>query len=111
MAEVSEYARRADLDHLERSLRQDLLDTERLLRNRDDEKERGLRAEFVDAIERSDKRARDGFAEVKGMLEEQNKFIMRQRFRWVTWRRDLLGLFLAGGAASLFLHFVFRIPL
>lgn len=108
---MSEYATRADLDRVHQSLSKDLLDTERLLRDRDDEKERALRAELLAAIERSDQRTSSGFTEVKGMLEEQNRFIMRRRFAWSTWRRDLLGLAVSGVAVSVALHFVFGVAL
>lgn len=101
----TEYATRDDL----RVLRDDLRDTERLLRDRDDEKERMLRAEFIQAIEASDARHLHRFDKIDATLEAQNRYIMKKRFEWPTWRRDTAGLFFGTLLAVVIGRFVFGI--
>lgn len=108
---MTEYATRAELDGVDRRLellRRDQQETERILRDRDDEKERGLRSEFLDAIRVSDEASRERFDKIDETLAEQNKWIMRRRFAWVKPRREFvvltLGTFAAMALAYLFLR-------
>lgn len=106
---VGDYATRGDLDGVREALTRDLRDTERLLRDRDDERERLLRAEFVAAVSAATAASERRFDHIDEVLSEQNKYIMRRRFSWSTWRRDTLALTLSGVAVALVLHFVFGI--
>lgn len=108
-ARTNDYATRADLDRIHQSLSRDLLETERLLRERDDEKERSLRAEFVDALDRSDGRTRQGFIEVKAMLEQQNRWIMRDRFAWAKDRKNVILMIAAALSAALIARYLFGV--
>lgn len=101
----SEFATREDLRRLESDLR----DTERILRDRDDEKERMLRAEFVQAIDMSDARVAQRFDKIDQTLEIQNRYIMKKRFEWKTWRRDTGALFVGTILASVIVKVVFGI--
>ena len=103
------FATHEDLDRRAEAITRDLRDTERILRDRDDDKERALRAEFLQAVRDSDKRAQDRFDKIDATLDEQNKYIMRRRFVWASWRRDTLALLVSGLAVSLILHFAFGI--
>lgn len=102
---VSEFATREDLRRLESDLR----DTERILRDRDDEKERMLRAEFVQAIEVSDARVVRRFDRIDQTLEAQNRYIMKKRFEWKTWRRDTGALFIVTILASVIAKVIFGV--
>lgn len=101
----SDFATKEDI----RVLQQDLRDTERLLRDRDDDKERMLRAEFVQAIEASDTRAASRFDKIDMTLEAQNRFIMKKRFEWPTWRRDTAALLIGTLLAMIIAKLVFGI--
>lgn len=105
MSDLSHLATRDELIAVTRDLR----DTERMLRDRDDEKERLLRAEFVAALNMSDERSQKRFDKIDNTLAEQNKYIMKRRLEWPTWRRDTLALFVAALSGSLALHFGFGI--
>lgn len=108
---MADYATRAELDRLGDRLTRDLRDTERLLRDRDDEKERQLRAEFIQAVQDSERRTHDRLDSIDNHLTEQDRWIMRRRFVWTKWRRDLSALTAASVVAALILHYFFHIPL
>jgi hypothetical protein len=104
---VAEYATKDDLAELRRDLRE----TERILRERDEQKERQLRAEFVDAVRHSDERTDRHFRDLETHLDRQDEFIMRRRFTWSTWRRDVARFAAASVVATLVLHFLFGVAL
>lgn len=107
---MADCATREELDRLGDRLTRDLRDTERLLRDRDDDKERQLRAEFIQAVQDSERRTHDRLDSIDNHLTEQDRWIMRRRFVWRTWRRDLLGATIAA-LAALFIYYGFHIQL
>lgn len=106
-----DYATRGDLDHLRDQLNRDLRDTERLLRDRDDDKERQLRAEFIQAVQDSERRTHDRLSDIDAHLTAQDAYLMRRRLIWPNWRRDLAALTLSTVVAGLVLHFGFHVPI
>lgn len=107
---AGDYATREELDRRAEAILRDLRDTERLLRDRDDEKERILRAEFIQAVQASEDRMHDRLDGIDQHLTEQDRWLMRRRFVWRTWRRDLLGATIAA-LAALFIYYGFHIQL
>lgn len=109
---VAEYATRGELEGVDRrveDLRRDLQNTERILRDRDEEKERSLRAEFVEAVRASEDRSHERFDKLDAHLERQDAYIMRRRFRFAKPRMDVLVLAVGTLAAMVFAHFLFGI--
>lgn len=116
MASGSEYATRDEVE----AVRRDLRDTERLLRDRDDEKERILRAEFVQAINESDARHDARFDKIDNTLDDQTEMMKQQSDEklekaeeraeiWPNFWRTLALFALATIVATLALHFGFGV--
>lgn len=70
---ADDYATNVRVDALVAAIRQDLLDTERLLRDRDDQVQATLRAEFKDEIAVLRSAQEEDFEDIKGRLSWQNK--------------------------------------
>lgn len=101
----SDYATHDDLDNLRRDLR----DTERLLRDRDDEKERGLRAEFLTAVKDSEDRLHGRLDGLEEHLDQQDEVLAKKAEVWPSFWRSLLLFCAASVVAALILHFIFHV--
>lgn len=110
MAPGADYATRDELD----DLRRDLVNTERLLRDRDDQKQAELRAEFIKAIQASDERHDQRFDKIDDTLEHQNEMMAQKaedaekdeeakKQVWPTWWRTVALYVIATVMAALLL--------
>lgn len=70
---ADDYATNTRVDALVAAIRQDLLDTERLLRDRDDQVQTTLRAEFKEEIASLRQAQEEDFDDIKVRLSWQNK--------------------------------------
>lgn len=70
---ADDFATNVRVDALVAAIRQDLLDTERLLRDRDDQVQATLRAEFKDEIATLRQAQEEDFDDIKVRLSWQNK--------------------------------------
>lgn len=109
MSEGSDFATNERVDRLVGDLRKDLLDTERLLRDRDDEKEKQLRAEFLTAVKDSEDRLHGRLDGVDAHLTRQDEYLMTKADIWPNVWRSMMALALASVAAAIILHFGFNI--
>lgn len=106
---MSDFATNERLDDLVGKLRDDLLATERLLRDRDDEKEHILRTEFVAAVQASEDRTHKRLDDIDQHLNDQDTLLNEKAQVWPTFWRTLLLFAMATVVASLVLHFGFHV--
>lgn len=104
-----DYATNSRVDGLVGELRKDLLATERLLRDRDDEKEKGLRAEFVAAVQASEDRTHSRFDGIEAHLDKQDEILLAKSEVWPAFWRSLVLFAAASIIAALTLHFGFHV--
>lgn len=109
MTEGSDFATNERVDRLVGDLRKDLLDTERLLRDRDDEKEQQLRSEFLVAVKDSEDRLHGRLDGVDAHLTRQDEYLLGRQINWPkTWVGAGVGA-VSMIAAYAALHFGFHI--
>lgn len=109
MSEGSDFATNERVDRLVGDLRKDLLDTERLLRDRDDEKEQQLRTEFLTAVKDSEDRLHGRLDGLESHLDDQDEMLQKKAEVWPTWWRSFLLFAAASVVAALTLHFLFHV--
>lgn len=109
MTEGSDYATNARVDTLVGELRKDLTETERLLRDRDDKKEKQLRAEFLTAVKDSEDRLHGRLDGLESHLDDQDEMLQKKAEVWPTWWRSFLLFAAASVVAALTLHFLFHV--
>lgn len=105
----SDFATNERVDTLVADLRKDLLETERILRDRDDQKEQQLRADFIQVVKDSEDRLHGRLDGLETHLDQQDEVLAKKAEIWPTFWRSLLLFCGASVVAALILHFVFHI--
>jgi len=106
---MTDYATNQRLDEAIAKLRDDLVETERILRDRDDEKEHGLRAEFVMAVRESESRTHGRLDDLDEHLNRQDEVLQARAEVWPAFWRTAFLLAMATIVASLTLHYGFHV--